>query len=661
MPRAERRRASITEQKRRTAIAVLALGMVFGGTAHAAAVDTTPPAVTALAVVPTSVDTSTAPAVVTVRATIADDASGVPTGRSVVRLRSPSGKQTTAGSFVSLGGDQFAAQVKIAAHAETGIWRLYSLYLVDGAGNMRYVYPADLASLGVDLALSVTGIPDTTPPALAAISVAPASVDAGTAPAVATVTATITDDLAGVNDTTDPCSISCYGTSQIAFMSPSRTQFAVGQFTSIGGDQYAEQVSFPAHAEPGVWHVNNLHLIDTAGNERFLSASDLAAVGLNISIEVVATDAPPPTIEHTVSPETPDGQSGWYVSAPTVGFSCADATYGIASCLADGHAGPSVTLGESGGPQTVTATAISDAGSLAYDSVAGLRVDLSDPTVICRSAAFLVGQAGATVSANVADSVSGPRASSVGASVSTATGGSFSVDLTGVDLAGRSVTVACPYTVLATPSVATLTTFQRQTSFAVSWSAPNGSDTVASYDVRYQSASTAGGFGAWTTWQSTTTDTTAGFAGTPGSTYCFAARARDAGGNVTRWSAYRCTAVPIDDTATFAAGTWTRSTGSAYYLGTFSVSPALGDTLTLANVSAKHVSLLVTKCPTCGTIQLLWNGTVLQTISLRSSTTRTAQLLTAINLGSLQTGAVSAQVASSGRPVEIDGLGVSQK
>jgi hypothetical protein len=265
------------------------------------------------------------------------------------------------------------------------------------------------------------------------------------------------------------------------------------------------------------------------------------------------------------------------------------------------------------------------------------------------------------VSATVADSISGPQASSVSASVSTATAGSFSIGLTGVDLAGRSVTVACPYTVLGTPSVATLTTFQRQISFAVAWSAPNSSGTVASYDVRYQSASTGGGFSAWTTWQSATTDATADFTGTPGSTYCFSARARDAGGNLTRWSASKCTAIPVDDTATSASGTWTRSTGSAYYLGTFSVSSTLGDTLTLANVSAKRLSLLVTKCPTCGTIQLLWNGIVLQTVNLRSSTTKTAQVLTAFNLGSLQTGTVSAQVASSGRPVEIDGLGVSQK
>jgi hypothetical protein len=485
---------------------------------------------------------------------------------------------------------------------------------------------------------------------LHAISASPATVDVGSGPAVAIVTATITDDLAGVLDTTDPCSISCYGTSQIAFMSPSRTQFAGGQFTNIGGDQYAEQVKFAAHAEPGIWTVNNLQLIDNAGNERFLSAADLEALGLKISISVAATTAPAATITHTVTPSAPSEETGWYVTAPTVSFSCADATYGIASCLADGYTGPSVTLGESAAPQTVTGTAIGNAGSVAYDSVSGLAVDLSDPAVTCLAATFLAGQAAATVSATVADAVSGPQASSVSAPVSTATAGSVSVDITGLDRAGRSATVACPYTVLGTPTVAVLGMFQRQASFAVSWSAPTA---VASYDVRYQSATTGVPIGPWTTWQSATTDTSASFNGTPGWTYCFAARARDSGGTVTRWGASRCTAVPVDDSDLAASGTWTRSTSST--------SSTLGDTLTLANVSAKHLSLLATKCPACGTVQLLWNGNVLQTINLKSSTTKTAQFLTAINLGSLQTGTVSARVASSGRPVEIDGIGVSQK
>ena len=53
-------------------------------------------------------------------------------------------------------------------------------------------------------------------------------------------------------------------------------------------------------------------------------------------------DATLPTIDHSVAPASPDGANGWYVTAPTVTFSCGDATSpgsGLASCLADGQPG----------------------------------------------------------------------------------------------------------------------------------------------------------------------------------------------------------------------------------------------------------------------------------------------------------------------------------
>src|SRR3954468_2435435 len=111
--------------------AALACAALLLPAAVAAAPASPPPTVIALAVSPTAVDTSTSPAVVTVTATLTDDSSGVPTLRSVVTLRSPSGKQTTAGTFIALGGNVFSASVKIAAHSETGTWTVDHLYLVD--------------------------------------------------------------------------------------------------------------------------------------------------------------------------------------------------------------------------------------------------------------------------------------------------------------------------------------------------------------------------------------------------------------------------------------------------------------------------------------------------------------------------------------------------
>ncbi len=92
-------------------------------------------------------------------------------------------------------------------------------------------------------------------------------------------------------------------------------------------------------------------------------------------------DTTDPTIGHGVVPTAPDGEAGWYVTAPTVTFSCSDSGSGIASCLADGAtpASSAITLGD-GAAQVVGGTATDNAGNTATDSVT-LDVDTTDPTI----------------------------------------------------------------------------------------------------------------------------------------------------------------------------------------------------------------------------------------------------------------------------------------
>src|SRR3982750_3424520 len=107
------------------AAATFALGV--GGVAQAA-VDTTPPSITALSLAPASLDTSTEPAIVTVAATITDDVA-MQSGDALVTLKSPSGKQTTGGMLFIADGEHWTGRVKIAAHSETGTWTVAWGYL----------------------------------------------------------------------------------------------------------------------------------------------------------------------------------------------------------------------------------------------------------------------------------------------------------------------------------------------------------------------------------------------------------------------------------------------------------------------------------------------------------------------------------------------------
>lgn len=190
--------------------------------------------------------------------------------------------------------------------------------------------------------------------------------------------------------------------------------------------------------------------------------------------------------------------------------------------------------------------------------------------------------------------------------------------------------------------------FQTAKSFTVTW---GGS---GPYDVRYNKARYNGTFGSYTMWQNGTTAKSASFTGSPGNTYCFEAKQH---GTVT-WSAQRCTSVPLDDTS-LAANGFVRKTGSAYYLGTYSLSSTKGATLTRTGAYGRYLAVMASTSPTGGTIRVSFKGSPVGKVSLVSTTKQTKRLFL-FNLGAVKSGTVSIQVLTSGKRVEIDGLGVSQ-
>jgi hypothetical protein len=97
----------------------------------------------------------------------------------------------------------------------------------------------------------------------------------------------------------------------------------------------------------------------------------LAADTASVSYRVVDTGNP--TISHSLSPSSPNA-NGWYKADVTVKFTCDDSGSGVQSCEAD------TRLGE-GADQSVTGTATDWAGNSATDTVSGINIDLTAPTV----------------------------------------------------------------------------------------------------------------------------------------------------------------------------------------------------------------------------------------------------------------------------------------
>jgi hypothetical protein len=77
-------------------------------------------------------------------------------------------------------------------------------------------------------------------------------------------------------------------------------------------------------------------------------------------------------------------------------------------------------------------------------------------------------------------------------------------------------------------------------------------------------------------------------------------------------------------------------------------------------IQAKKISLIVTKCATCGSIRVYWNGALIKSWSLTSATTLRKQVLNAASFSTVQSGTLTIVVTSAGKKVILEGLAVSR-
>jgi hypothetical protein len=202
--------------------------------------------------------------------------------------------------------------------------------------------------------------------------------------------------------------------------------------------------------------------------------------------------------------------------------------------------------------------------------------------------------------------------------------------------------------------------FQLATRFPVSWQAADAGSGVASFDLRLRRIGPAGVRYSVHSWLDATTAKSSSFVGLPGSTYCFSARARDRDGNVSGWSRWRCTALPLDDRALRRRGGWARSRADGFYLGTRSTAVRAGARLVRTRLSARHLALVAVRCPRCGTVELRWNGTLLRQVDLSSDRRQAPRVVGLVSFAHARSGTLAVRVVSAGKRVVVDGLAVTR-
>ena len=194
----------------------------------------------------------------------------------------------------------------------------------------------------------------------------------------------------------------------------------------------------------------------------------------------------------------------------------------------------------------------------------------------------------------------------------------------------------------------------------VGWTGSDAGSGLASYDLQGNKAAANGGFSAFSPVASRLFTTSAAMtAPTRGATACWRALARDAAGNTSGWTGARCATTPFDDRDLSAGTGWTRTIGaSGWFASSYTSSTRLGASLSRAGLQTKRLVLLAYRCPTCGSVTVLVNGSTLRTVSLASSVSGRVQV--ALPLFSLRTATVTLKVATSGKLVRIDGLATSR-
>jgi hypothetical protein len=183
---------------------------------------------------------------------------------------------------------------------------------------------------------------------------------------------------------------------------------------------------------------------------------------------------------------------------------------------------------------------------------------------------------------------------------------------------------------------------------------------IASFDVRHRRARYDATFAAYTyptSWQATTA-TTQRLGLSRGHDTCISVRARDRVGNRSAWSPERCTARPLDDRSLRASSGWTRGTGSAFLEGTITSTTRKGVELSLPSVQAKQVTVIATRCPTCGTAEVFVGTTRVGRLDLTASSTRRQQVIALPVQTNVRSGKLTIRTTSTGRTVAIDGVAV---
>lgn len=216
--------------------------------------------------------------------------------------------------------------------------------------------------------------------------------------------------------------------------------------------------------------------------------------------------------------------------------------------------------------------------------------------------------------------------------------------------------LGAPISRVTRPGSASL--FLLDTPTLVTWSATDD-DGIATYDVRRKFASPSAGFGAYAVILPATTQTSQTSTLAPG-TYCWRARATDTVGTVGGYSRARCSGIPIPIERGTRAGGWSVLDVDGAYRDTVLRTSNDGATVEFPGIRYKRLALIASRAPGNGKVKVFVAGRLEAIISLAGASAQ--RRVFPIDLRSSVSGPsrVRIEVITAGKPVQLQGLGVSR-
>jgi hypothetical protein len=235
--------------------------------------------------------------------------------------------------------------------------------------------------------------------------------------------------------------------------------------------------------------------------------------------------------------------------------------------------------------------------------------------------------------------------------------GAFVADLFTTTTGGLTFTAGIPRcdTTPPTAAIRPLKPATKLSHKTIRWSGTDDASGVASYDVRYRTATWADDLSRFHRLLTATTTTSTSIALQRGSRYCYEVRAVDGSGNVSAWSSEACITRALDDRELEVSSAWRQVTGKRYYAHTATATHAVAARLKLSRVHVSLVGVVATTAPHAGSVDIYVKRRLMGTLSLHSATHAERQILL-LPAFSPRVGKVKLVTTQEDALVRIDGL-----